>query len=94
MELERWKDEVMKSASGLKRAEPNPFLFTRIEVRIENLRTRLNENRVPAFKVSLALASIALLAILNFSMLKRFDNQDSTGRKSTISFSSVNYQLY
>ncbi len=31
MDKEQWKNEILNSLHGLKRAEPNPFLFTRIE---------------------------------------------------------------
>jgi hypothetical protein len=35
MEKEQWKDEVLNSLKGLKPAEPNAFLFTRIEARLQ-----------------------------------------------------------
>jgi hypothetical protein len=34
MEKEEWKDEVLNSLRGMQQAEPNAFLFTRIEAKL------------------------------------------------------------
>lgn len=60
MENERWKEEVMQSLQGLKKAEPNPFLFTRIQARMEK-----KYGRVPSWQVQLATGALIVLLILN-----------------------------
>jgi hypothetical protein len=35
MGKEKWKDDILNSLQGMERAEPNPFLYTRIEARLQ-----------------------------------------------------------
>ena len=58
MGKENWKDEVMNSLHGLQSAEPNAFLFTRIEAKLETA-TGLTKHQVRLAGVCLVL----LLAI-------------------------------
>lgn len=59
MEKELWKDEVLTSLKGLERAEPNPFLFSRIEARLQ-AKTGLSK-----FQVRLAGVAMLLLLAIN-----------------------------
>jgi hypothetical protein len=92
MEKEKWIDEVMSSLQGAQRAEPNPFLFTRIEERLKSKVAAW----VPVPKLSLVLSGIALLCALNFFALKfsATKNTKAGGASSAYSLNTINYQLY
>lgn len=62
MDKEKWKDDVLNSVKGLKRAEPNPFLFTRIKQRLQEEQTAA---LIPRSKIRWAAAGFALLCALN-----------------------------
>lgn len=96
MEKEQWKDEVLSSLRGLKRAEPNPFLFTRIEERIKSPSAFFPNASVSLPKLSLAFAGIALLGMLNFFVLKNSINSSTNTNNSQKAYSlnNINYQLY
>lgn len=66
---EQWVDEVFGSLNGLERAEPNPFLFAKIENRIQQASARIA--CVPARTVWLVAASFALLVFLNGQLIRR-----------------------
>ena len=59
MKKEQWTDEVMNSVKGLERAEPSPFLFTRIQAKLISTPT------VAVWKVGLATVALALLLAVN-----------------------------
>ena len=61
MENHEWEDEIIEGSRGQKRAEPNPFLFTRIESRLEDSRTGLVWN----LKVKIAVGICSLTLLLN-----------------------------
>lgn len=62
MNKEKWKDEVLAGTQGLKRAEPSPFLYTRIKQRLRLERTA---TLIPKSTIRLAAAGFALLCALN-----------------------------
>lgn len=64
MEKEKWINEVLTSADGLRTVTPNPTLYNRIMRKIER------ESTVSSNYVWLAAASIALLVLLNVLALK------------------------
>lgn len=59
MEKEKWKDDVLNSLAGVQRAEPGPFLFTRIEASLQ-AKTGLSK-----MQVRLAGVAMVLLIVLN-----------------------------
>lgn len=65
---EQWLNDVMGSLDGMERADPNPFLFAKIEHRIQQASARLAY--VPARTVWLVAASFALLALLNWRVFQ------------------------
>ncbi len=67
-EKEQWIREVMGSLDDAQRAEPNPFLFTRIEQRLKLARPAAY---VSTRMVWLAAASFALLILLNGQLIRQ-----------------------
>ena len=61
MENHEWEDEIIEGIRGQKRAEPNPFLFTRIESRLEDSSTGSTGN----LKVKIVLGVCAFTLLLN-----------------------------
>ncbi len=97
MEKEQWKDEVMSSLRGIKRAEANPFLFTRIEERIKSPSAFFPGAFITLPKLSLVFAGIALLGALNVFVLNNLSSNKSgngTNVQSAYSLTNINYQLY
>lgn len=60
MEKEKWKDEVLSSLHGLQQAEPNAFLFTRIEAKLEQA-TGLS-------KLQVRLAGVCMVLLLTINI--------------------------
>lgn len=97
MEKEYWKDEVMNSLHGIRRAEPNPFLFTRIEERVKSPSSFLSDRIIPLPKLSFAFAGIVLLFVLNVLILKNSVKEMGVNEKhspQSYSMNNINYQLY
>ena len=71
MEKEKWKDDILNSLQGMQRAEPNPFLFTRIEAGLE-AHTGLTK-----WQVRMAGALMVLLLAINLWAIAGSQKQDS-----------------
>ena len=78
MEKEKWKDEVLKSLAGIKPAEPNAFLFTRIEAKLEQT-TGLSK-----LQVRLAGVLMILLLALNLWVVGSKGNTASPGNTQAL----------
>jgi hypothetical protein len=84
----KWIDEVMSSFDDMRRAEPDSFLFRRIE---NKLSSRVGIVRfIPASKVYLAAACLALLVVLNGLLLY---NRKQPNRHNDIQEIATYYQL-
>ena len=59
-----WKEEILNSVHGIQRAEPNPFLFSRIEARLTK-----KHNLAPVWQLGLATAAMIILLIVNSVVL-------------------------
>ncbi|MEZ4888238.1 MAG: hypothetical protein R3E32_26145 [Chitinophagales bacterium] len=96
-EKEKWKDAVLNSLEGIKRAEPNAVLFEKITQRIE--RNGSPSQIVPMNRVKMAAAAAILLLALNvFSITNYFKTNKSIQTENTI-YQDVpslisNYNLY
>ncbi len=66
MNKEKWINEVMSSLDDVKSAEVNPFLYNKILSKIDSGKVEYT----PMKLVWLAAASFALLALLNFNIIK------------------------
>jgi hypothetical protein len=90
MNNETWKDDILNSMRAAKRAEPNPFLFTRIQSKLEGEIS--SSSRL--WKLATVL-SFTLLA-LNVSVI--LWNQKTPAKTSTETSSyfieTPSYQLY
>jgi hypothetical protein len=64
-EKEKWINDILSSADGMQRAEPNPFLFAKIRNRLQT--------EAPVYAspltVWLTIASFALLVLLNWRVV-------------------------
>ena len=93
MNKEKWIDEVLQSAKGMKPAEANPFLHTRIE-------TKLQQEK-PVQSISLrwvyaSLAGLFLLLLLNISVWRNSakGNQDTVKEQLAQEFSWASNSRY
>ncbi len=84
MENEKWQEEVMQSLQGITKAEPNPFLFTRIEARIEQ-----RFGRVAVWKVRVAAVVMVFLIVINSVALLRQQAGGSRTEQNEYSLSGI-----
>jgi hypothetical protein len=73
MSTEKRIDEVMNSLDGIRGAEANPFLYTRIMNKVETAAREYT----PARLVWLAAASFAVLILLNLTAIKSITKGES-----------------
>lgn len=78
MEKEKWKDDVLNSLQGLQRAEPNAFLFTRIEAKLEQT-TGLSK-----LQVRLAGVAMVLLLAVNLWVVSSKENTASQSNANAL----------
>ncbi|HNP31735.1 MAG TPA: hypothetical protein PKN96_00425 [Flavobacterium sp.] len=69
MEKENWIESILNSTNGVKPVEPNDDLFSKIKNRIKQ------QDTVSAKTVWLVAASIAVLVLLNFSIINSKSKQ-------------------
>jgi len=89
-EKDKWINDVLGSIDGMNRAEPGPFLYAKIQHR---LKTTPTTAYVPTRTVWLAIASFALLVLLNWRITSQSVNatpSDNPALNSVIS----DMQLY
>lgn len=67
MDKEKWINETLNSTDGIKRAEPNPFLFPKIINRIK--KGEVSSAFIPRKKAILVFTSILILAVLNMGTI-------------------------
>ncbi len=92
MNNEQWKDDILNSLRGAKRAEPNPFLFTRILAQIETPEQSVSQSYI---KVRLAVSLCSLILILNVTLIVRHIKTSAQNNEpSTYSMNTNQYQLY
>jgi hypothetical protein len=88
MDKEQWKNDVMDSLRGIKRAEPNPFLFTRIEAAITQQVTKVTPKQW-----RLAIAFSIVILILNGWLINR-NSPGNMNEQSPYQLNNHRYQLY
>ncbi|MDF2436869.1 MAG: hypothetical protein K0Q95_1245 [Bacteroidota bacterium] len=86
MEQEKKIEEIMNSFDGMRRAQPSPFIYSKILQRIEGYNKEYSNTRL----VWLAAASFAILIILNFLVIK---NTVADKKMSSIESQSQGYNL-
>lgn len=94
MNKEKWINEVMNSLDDVKSAEANPFLYNKILNKLGSGEIEYT----PMKLVWLAAASFALLAVLNFQVLKktsgannRTEVQEIANAYNLVNTNSINY---
>ena len=89
MEQNNWIENILKSANGITTVVPSDDLFFKIQHRIQN------ESKVSPKAVWLVAASIAILVLLNFSIInsKSKQTKDSTTTYLEMTVNQSN-QLY
>ena len=88
--MENWKEDILKSMEGAKRASPPPELFSGIHAKIaRNGRMTV----VPRPYLALAAASLAFLIMANVWAVTRAGGSLKT-ESSTYQLSQANFDLY
>jgi hypothetical protein len=94
MNNEQWTDDILDSLRGAKRAEPNPFLFTRIVSSLEGGQAPV---RISLLYMRMAVSVFILVVAFNVTLLVRYAKSSPENTESTSSgyeLSSRHYQLY
>ena len=86
-------DDLLDPLKNLQRAEPSPFLFTRLEARLANLAEQRLEVRVSPAAVRLALAGVVGLVLLNVLAWSR-PAEPADGLPAAYEVSTADYRLY
>ena len=68
---EKWINDILNSMEGMQRADPGPFLYAKIRNRLQ---TEAPAVYVSSRTVWLAVASFALLILLNWRVMDRSSN--------------------
>lgn len=63
MENEKWTSEIINSVRGMSRAEPSPYLYSKILTRLNSK----NIEKIPVKWAFLSFASLSLLFIINIT---------------------------
>lgn len=66
MEQEKWTSEILNSLDGMQKAEPSPYLFGKIQ---NKLNTQIVE-KIPARWAFVSMVSMVLLLVINISFAK------------------------
>ena len=81
IEKEAWKNEVLDSLNGMRRAEPSPFLFTRIEARL------YSKHVVTPSQLKWAAFALAVILFINVAALVQH-RSSRTGTSNEYSLSN------
>jgi len=74
---DKWVEEIIASAEGIKRAEAGPYIYPKILHRIKN--SRNSSNIIPFKRAAFGIVTIILLALLNIFAV--FTSVNDTGSK-------------
>ncbi len=93
-------DDVMQSMDGITRATPRPFLFTRLEARMQNERNIWSKLSSFAARPIVAFACICFVLIINAMVIFMSGSvgkpvtQQGTELATADEYSQVSYNLY
>lgn len=93
MENYEWEDEIIEAVRGQKRAEPNPFLFTRIEAKLGEVHSGIVWN----FKMKVAVSLCAFTLLLNSVLIIQMVSDrgsESLVTESNYQIDSYQFELY
>jgi hypothetical protein len=83
MQKEQWINEIMESAAQIKQAEPNPYLFNKIQVAIDQPKEKI----APVFKWTLA-ASLIVVMNIGCIFYVSFNKKQQSNEEAIASLSS------
>ena len=94
-------EEMMQSVDGIRRASPRPFLFTRLEARMQNDKKNI-WSRLSSFvaRPVIAFSCICLVLLLNAMVIFLSNSsgnvtaQQGTELTTTDEYSQVSYNIY
>ncbi len=88
-----WKDDILSSMHGAKRAEPSPFLFTKIHARIDALSSSVSVSpRLIRLAFAICFSAIVINVTVIFNYSRRAKPLPQAAHE--YSFSDDRYQLY
>jgi hypothetical protein len=93
-------DDVMQSIDGITRANPRPFLFTRLEARMQNERNIWSKLSSFVARPVIAFACICFVFIINAAVIFLSNNsgnaltQQGSELATADEYSQVSYNLY
>lgn len=90
MNNETWKDDIINSVRGAKRAEPNPFLFTRIQSKLENEVS----SSFRLLKLAAVLSVVLLATNVSLIIWNQKTSVKSMNETSSYYIETPSYQLY
>ncbi|MDI1323250.1 MAG: hypothetical protein PSV36_10905 [Algoriphagus sp.] len=93
MENHEWEDEIIEGIRGQKRAEPNPFLFTRIEAKLGEVNSGIVWNLKMKVAVSLCAFTLLLNSVLIIQMVSN-PVSESLVTESTYQVDSYQFEIY
>jgi hypothetical protein len=87
-EIDRQIDETVGALEGLKRAEPRPFFYTRLEAKMDFSRTQPSYVSLPKFIVrpTFVWSFLALVVLLNIGVVIRFSQKTISEPQNASSF--------
>jgi len=90
MNNETWKDDIINSMRGANRAEPNPFLFTRIQSKLENEVS----SSFRLLKLAAVLSVVLLATNVSLIIWNQKTSVKSMNETSSYYIETPSYQLY
>jgi hypothetical protein len=96
---EKWVSQAMNSLEGIKRANANPFLYTRILARMQEANSRWEKMARFISRPAFAIAATALFLALNmWVVIQKNDKAFSQAEKEQLfateySITSIHYSL-
>lgn len=90
MNNETWKDDIINSMRGANRAEPNPFLFTRIQSKLENEVS----SSFRLLKLAAVLSVMLLATNVSLIIWNQKTSVKSMNETSSYYIETPSYQLY
>lgn len=90
MNNETWKDDIINSMRGANRAEPNPFLFTRIQSKLENEVS----SSFRLLKLAAVLSVMLLATNVSLIIWNQKTSVKSMNENSSYYIETPSYQLY
>ena len=85
---EQWKEEILNSLENMQPADPNPFLFAKIQHKLEEQGRQASQTFISKPLMTLAFTAIVFLISLNFFAISQLNNQDYSSTHTVESESS------